>query len=75
MNKLEKCRKTFNLSLDYVAKYLNLSTYDYTLIEKGIVFPNCTQIEKLENLYKLDFKDIIQKIREHELEQEYNSRE
>lgn len=75
MNKLKKCRERFHLSPQYVAKYLKLDIYDYLLMEKGIVFPNYTQIEKLENLYKLDFKDLIPKIREHELEQEYNSQE
>lgn len=74
MNKLEKCRRTFNLSLNYVAKYLNLSVDDYILIEKGIILPSFSQVKKLEILYGLKFEDIIQKITQESL-QKYDNRE
>lgn len=74
MNKLEKCRRIFNLSLNYVAKYLNLSVDDYILIEKGIILPSFSQVKKLEILYGLKFEDIIQKITQESL-QKYDNRE
>lgn len=74
MNKMEKYRKIFHLSPNYVAKYLNLSIDDYILIEKGIILPSFSQVKKLEILYGLKFEDIIQKITQESL-QKYDNRE
>lgn len=57
MNKWQKCREEFHLSVDYVSRCLRLHTQDYLEIENGNREPTEEEYSKLLTLYGL----IVQK--------------
>ena len=53
MNKWQKYRKEFHLSVDYVSRCLRLHTQDYLEIENGNREPTEEEYSKLLTLYGL----------------------
>ena len=53
MNKWQKYRKEFHLSVDYVSRCLRLHTQDYLEIENGSREPTEEEYNKLLTLYGL----------------------
>ena len=53
MNKWQKYRKEFHLSVDYVSRCLRLHTQDYLEIENGNREPTKEEYSKLLTLYGL----------------------
>lgn len=53
MNKWQKYRKEFHLSVDYVSRCLRLHTQDYLEIENGNREPTEEEYNKLLTLYGL----------------------
>ena len=54
MTQMEFARKELNLSIDYVSHYLDISPFDYTLIEAGRAPLSLDQEQKLEKLFLVD---------------------